>query len=175
VPIGCGAAFATLLVNHLEADRGSPPAAAAPSEFVPTLRPEPAPSVKRKLRSVQKQASGRPRSVERAPLQRAPARAQTQGHAPPQKRSLLRWSPVAGAAHYHVALWRDGTRVLDLWPIRPSVAVPHEWVHDGTRYRTQPGKYLWLVYPAGPKSRGTYGPLVAAGVLVIPSQKGVRG
>jgi hypothetical protein len=176
VPIGCGATFATLLVNHLEGGPGSPPAAAAPSEVTPTLPREPASTLKRKLRSVEKERSGRPRSAERAPVQHTPARPHAQGHARPRTRSLLRWSPVAGAAQYHVALWRDGTRVLDLWPALPSVAVPHEWVHNGTRYRTQPGKYLWLVYPGdGPKSRGHYGPLVAAGVLVIPSQKGVQG
>ena len=177
VPIGCGATFATLLVNHLETDRGSPAAAAGPSEVTPTFPPGPAPTLERELRSVEKkQPSGRPRSAERAPLRHSPARPHTQGHARPQTRSFLRWSPVPGAAHYHVALWRNGTRVLDLWPARPSVAVPREWVHNGTRYRTQPGKYLWLVYPGdGPKSSAHYGPLVAAGVLVIRSQKGVQG
>ena len=158
-------------------DRGSPAAAAGPSEVTPTFPPGPAPTLERELRSVEKkQPSGRPRSAERAPLRHSPARPHTQGHARPQTRSFLRWSPVPGAAHYHVALWRNGTRVLDLWPARPSVAVPREWVHNGTRYRTQPGKYLWLVYPGdGPKSSAHYGPLVAAGVLVIRSQKGVQG
>jgi hypothetical protein len=56
------------------------------------------------------------------------------------------------------------------------VALPQEWVHNGTRYRMQAGKYLWLIYPGdGPKTRGRYGPLVAAGVLVIPSHRGVQG
>jgi hypothetical protein len=180
VPIGCGATVATLLVNHLEADHGSAPAAAAPPVVTPTPAPDPAPTLQRKVRSTEKRPSERRQPAQPAPLQHTPARANTrattQGHATARTRSLLRWRPVAGAAHYHFALWRNGTRVLDLWPARPSVAVPHEWVHNGTRYRTQPGKYLWLVYPGdGPKARGHYGPLVAAGVLVIPSHKGVQG
>jgi hypothetical protein len=181
VPIGCGATLATLLINHLESDRGSPPAAAAPAGVTPTPLPAPAPTLQRKARSVEKRTSARRRHAKRADLQHTAlqhtaARAHTQGHAPPRTRSLLRWSSVAGAARYHVALWRGGTRVLDLWSARPSVAIPHRWVHNGTRYRMQTGKYLWLVYPGGsPKTHGRSGPLVAAGVLVIPSHKGVQG
>ena len=163
LPIGCGASLAALLVNHFETDRSSPPAAHASAQLVPKLN--------RKLGSAKTRTIERPLHAERTPLPhtRVPARAAT--HTQP----LLRWSPVAGATHYHVVFWRGGRRVLELWPARSYIDVPRERLLTGPGQPAQPAKYLWLVYPGhGPRSRGSYGPLVAAGVLVLPSRNGVR-
>lgn len=163
IPIGCGASFAALLVNHFETDRSSPPAAHASSELAPKLN--------RTLGSAKARTSEQPPHAERPPQPRTRIQARAATHT----QLLLRWSPVAGATHYHVVFWRGGTRVLDLWPARSYIDVPREWLHTAPGHPAQPGKYLWLVYPGhGPRSRRVYGPLVAAGVLVLPSRNGVR-
>jgi hypothetical protein len=74
--------------------------------------------------------------------------------------STLRWQPVRGAAYYNVIFWRDGTRVLDLWPRSATVSVP-----EG---RLAPGSYQWFVYPAfGEKGQPKYGKVVARGTLRV--------
>ncbi len=62
--------------------------------------------------------------------------------ASPQRASeprRLRWTSVSGAAFYNVILWRDGERVLDLWPRTSSVKLPVR--------RLTSGVYQWFVYP----------------------------
>jgi hypothetical protein len=85
----------------------------------------------------------------------------------------LRWTTIAGATYYNVVLWRDGKRVLDLWPSSPQVAVPSSFVHHGSRIRLSPGRYLWFVYPGfGAKASQRYGELAGTGVLVIRPKGG---
>jgi hypothetical protein len=159
LPIGCGASLAALLVNHFETDRSSRPVAQASSE--------PAPKLERVLGSAKARTVERPLRAEHPSLPRMRVQASAATHA----QSLLRWSPVAGATHYHVVFWRGGSRVLDLWPARPYVAVPH----GRPGHPAQPGKYLWLVYAGrGSRSRPVHGPLVAAGVVIVPARSRVR-
>ncbi len=61
---------------------------------------------------------------------------------------------------YNLILWRDGKRVLDLWPIRASVAIPTDRLERGT--------YEWFVYPIIGRDRGQrYGELAGHGTIAI--------
>jgi hypothetical protein len=88
----------------------------------------------------------------------------------------LRWNAVAGATYYNLVLWRDGKRVLDLWPTSPRVVVPTTLVKHGPQARLSPGRYLWFVYPGfGAKPARHYGALAESGVLVVQPKGGNEG
>jgi hypothetical protein len=93
--------------------------------------------------------------------------------APVSAAHTLHWNRVAGATYYDVVLWRDGARVVDLWPSSPTISLPTMPVNHGSRGRLAPGRYLWFVYPGfGAKSARHYGALASSGVLVIQHQGG---
>jgi hypothetical protein len=69
----------------------------------------------------------------------------------------IRWSPVVDADFYNVILWRDGARVLDLWPRATRVRL--------TTDRLPPGTYTWFVYPGFSSDR--FGPVAAHGEIRI--------
>jgi hypothetical protein len=87
---------------------------------------------------------------------KAPSTAATVG----AQQVVLRWKPTAGARLYNVILWRNGTRVLDLWPTEPSARVPIK--------RLEPGSYQWFVYPLlGKASDARYGRVIARGTVKV--------
>ena len=72
----------------------------------------------------------------------------------------LRWRSVSGAAFYNVILWRNGERVLDLWPRTAVVRLPVP--------RLAPGVYQWFVYPVLQRRKDQrFGTLAAHGTLRI--------
>jgi hypothetical protein len=88
----------------------------------------------------------------------------------------LRWNAVAGATYYNLVLWRNGKRVLDLWPNSPYVVVPTTSVNHAPQARLSPGRYLWFVYPGfGAKPARQYGALARSGVLVVQPKGGNDG
>jgi hypothetical protein len=85
----------------------------------------------------------------------------------------LQWNAVARATYYNLVLWRDGKRVLDLWPTSPRVVVPATSVNHGPLAHLSPGRYLWFVYPGfGAKPAQKYGALAGTGVLVVQPKGG---
>jgi hypothetical protein len=72
----------------------------------------------------------------------------------------LAWRSAPNAEFYNVIIWRDGRRVLDAWPKRPSLSLSG---------RVSPGTYRWFVYPGRTASgRGhRYGALLASGTVVV--------
>jgi hypothetical protein len=85
----------------------------------------------------------------------------------------LQWNAVAGATYYNLVLWRDGKRVLDLWPTSPRVVVPTTSVNHRPLARLSPGRYLWFAYPGfGAKPAQKYGALAGTGVLVVQPKGG---
>jgi hypothetical protein len=111
-----------------------------------------------------------------------PAKHARERQAPPvradggQALHRLRWNAVAGATYYNLVLWRDGKRVLDLWPTSPRVVVPSTSVKHGPQARLSPGRYLWFVYPGfGAKPARQYGALAGSGVLVVQPKGGNEG
>jgi hypothetical protein len=71
---------------------------------------------------------------------------------------LLRWRPTKRASYYNVQIWRDGKKVLSVWPA-------------GTSYRTRrlaPGHYTWIVWPGfGARSRHKYGAAIGKSTFVV--------
>jgi hypothetical protein len=85
----------------------------------------------------------------------------------------VRWKPVSGATFYNLVLWRDGKRVLDLWPTSPRAVLPRDWSYRGGHHRLRAGRYLWFVYPGfGAKASRQYGTLDGSGVVVVKKQRG---
>jgi hypothetical protein len=76
----------------------------------------------------------------------------------PGLRPVLRWTPVRRASYYNVQLFRDGRKVLSVWPEKARYRLKKRWTYGGLRRRLVPGKYRWLVFPGyGPRSKSNYG------------------
>ena len=71
----------------------------------------------------------------------------------------LRWRARPGTPFYNVILWRQGKRVLDLWPRRTTVTLAGRDL--------EPGTYRWFVYPALPGARARFDRLVASGTVSV--------
>src|SRR5919201_1223460 len=85
----------------------------------------------------------------------------------------VRWGAVPGATYYDLVMWRNGTRVLDLWPTSLHVVLPRDGRHRGAHRRLVAGRYLWFAYPGfGAKASRRYGPLAQGGVLVVNPKGG---
>ena len=83
----------------------------------------------------------------------------------------LVWTAVPKATHYNVQVWRKG-RILSLWPRRTSVRLPSAWTYAGRRYRLEPGRYRWYVWPGYGRPRaGRYGPLLGSSSFVVRTGK----
>jgi len=81
---------------------------------------------------------------------------------------LLRWSPVPKATYYNVQLYRNGRKILSLWPQSASIRLTSTWRFDGHTHRLSPGTYRWYVWPGfGKRSASTYGKLVGTSNFVI--------
>jgi hypothetical protein len=86
----------------------------------------------------------------------------------PATRAKIAWRRVRGADYYNLIVWRQGQRVLDLWPSQNRALLPRTWSYEGKSRTLAPGRYLWFVYPGfGPKAQGRYGSQVQRGILVI--------
>jgi len=80
----------------------------------------------------------------------------------------VRWKPISSATYYNLVLWRDGKRVLDLWPTSPHAVLPRNWSSRGAHHRLLAGRYLWFVYPGlGAKASREYGALAGSGVVLV--------
>jgi hypothetical protein len=81
---------------------------------------------------------------------------------------LLRWTPVRRATYYNVQLYRNGKKVLSIWPAKPHLQLQRSWRHDGRKYTLKPGKYRWFVWPGfGKRSAGRYGHRIGSGSFVV--------
>jgi hypothetical protein len=66
-----------------------------------------------------------------------------------------------------VQLWRNG-RILSAWPGNASLRLPKSWSYGGRRYRLQPGRYRWFVWPGfGPRAAKKYGRLIGSSTFVV--------
>jgi hypothetical protein len=81
---------------------------------------------------------------------------------------VLRWSAVPRASYYNVQLFRNGKKILTLWPIRPLLRLPSAWKFAGAQLRLSPGVYRWYVWPGfGPRSANRYGKLLGQRSFVV--------
>ena len=120
-------------------------------QTAPTVAPEP-PSVggqtsKGTVRSRTQPARGR------MPARRADPSRRRGAAVPKHARSapVVRWAPVGKATFYWFQLYRIGLpgaqKILDAWPTRPRLELPHVWTNASRRYRLAAGRYRWEVWP----------------------------
>jgi hypothetical protein len=77
---------------------------------------------------------------------------------------LVRWKRMNGTRYWNTQLWRNGVKILSVWPTAPRYQLRARWVFDGKRYRLTPGHYLIYVWPGiGEKTAGRYGELHVEG------------
>jgi HYR domain-containing protein len=85
-------------------------------------------------------------------------------HAAPQ----LRWLPTAGAAYYNVQLYRNGTKVLSIWPVSSKLQLVKAWKYLGHTYTLAPGSYRWYVWAGfGARSARKYSPLLGQAIFIV--------
>ena len=79
----------------------------------------------------------------------------------------LRWRSVPNAILYNLVLWRDGSRVLSIFPAANHTNVPAR-SRVGRERALRAGRYLWFVYPAyGGAGRLRFGNVIATGTVQI--------
>jgi hypothetical protein len=65
---------------------------------------------------------------------------------------------VAGASYYNVQIFRDGAKILSIWPGSNHLKLKRHWVFSGRRQTLAPGSYTWYVWPGyGPHKARKYG------------------
>jgi hypothetical protein len=81
---------------------------------------------------------------------------------------LLLWTPVRHATYYNVQLYREGRKVLSIWPSQPELALSRSWTFARHRFALKPGRYRWYVWPGlGSRRAARYGSLIGAGTFVV--------
>jgi hypothetical protein len=80
---------------------------------------------------------------------------------------ILHWTPVRRATYYNVQLYRGRKKILSAWPARPRLQLKAQWSFEGRRYRLQPGRYHWYVWPGfGKRSAVRYGAMIGKSTFV---------
>ena len=91
---------------------------------------------------------------------------------------VLRWLKSPGATYYNLQLHlvrRGGTaksatatKVLSVWPSKPSFKLSRSWRFGGKRYSLVPGRYRWYVWPGlGKRLANTYGPMLGESTFTV--------
>jgi hypothetical protein len=81
---------------------------------------------------------------------------------------VLAWKPVAKATYYNVQLYRNGQKILTVWPRSTSVHLQRTWRFGGRTYRLAPATYRWYVWPGfGQRSANRYGKLLGTRMFVV--------
>jgi hypothetical protein len=81
---------------------------------------------------------------------------------------LLRWRKPANARFFNVQVYRQGHKVLSVWPTRARFRLHRSWTFAGRKYRLKAGAYTWLVWPAfGSQANPRYGKLLGQSTFVF--------
>jgi hypothetical protein len=81
---------------------------------------------------------------------------------------LMVWKPVGNADYYNLQLFRGGTKILSVWPSRPSFQLRGTWTFGKREFRLSPGRYVWYVWAGfGALSAHRYGPLLIKREFVV--------
>ena len=81
---------------------------------------------------------------------------------------VLRWLPSSGATYYNLQLYRNGVKILSLWPNRLSYAIPTQWTYLAHRFRLTGASYRWYVWPGyGSRAARKYGGLLGSASFSI--------
>ncbi len=101
-------------------------------------------------------------------LQRAPLYSPATGTIVKRAPVVLRWQPVSGARFYNVQLFRNGVKVMSVWPKSAPLKLGASWEYKGKRQRLDPGRYRWYVWPArGTRARPEYGRPLGTSLFVV--------
>jgi hypothetical protein len=74
---------------------------------------------------------------------------------------LIDWTPVRNATYFNMQLWRDGRKILSVWPSVSSYRLHATWTFGGRQYALRKGNYRVYVWPGfGAKSAVDYGGLL---------------
>ena len=74
---------------------------------------------------------------------------------------LIDWTFVRDAAFFNLQLWRDGRKILSVWPVRSAKRLPANWRYNGIRYSLRSDRYRVYVWAAfGSRPHPHYGPLL---------------
>ena len=74
---------------------------------------------------------------------------------------LVDWTPVTRATYFNMQLWRNGQKILSVWPTRSSYRLRAGWTFAGKHYALRQGSYRVYVWPGfGLKSAANYGGLL---------------
>jgi hypothetical protein len=85
----------------------------------------------------------------------APARLKTLRRGNPP---VLKWTPVRKATYYNVQLFRDGRKVMSVWPEKARYQLKKRWTYRDKPRRLVPGRYRWVVWPGyGRRAKTNYG------------------
>jgi hypothetical protein len=76
---------------------------------------------------------------------------------------LVDWRSVRNAAYYNMQLWRNGRKLLSVWPLTSGYRLRASWTFQGRRYSLAPGRVTVYVWPGfGAKAAVRYGPLLGS-------------
>ena len=82
---------------------------------------------------------------------------------------LLRWTAVRGARYYNLQLYRDGRKVLSVWPREPRLRLPARWRFAGADRALDSGRYRWYVWPGfGERALRRFGARLGPRSFVVP-------
>ncbi|HSK16581.1 MAG TPA: HYR domain-containing protein [Gaiellaceae bacterium] len=77
-------------------------------------------------------------------------------HSPP----LVRWTSVRRATYYNMQLWRNGKKLMSVWPTDARFQLRSSWRFQGKRHLLAGGPVTVYVWPGfGRKADVRYGPL----------------
>lgn len=78
-------------------------------------------------------------------------------HRPP----LVDWTSVRRATYYNMQVWREGRKILSVWPLRSRYQLRSTWTFRGKRYSLAEGRVTVYVWPGfGSKAAARYGGLL---------------
>jgi hypothetical protein len=80
----------------------------------------------------------------------------------------LAWQQKAGTTFYNLQLYRNGVKIMSVWPRRAGFVVPRSWRYGGKTYALQPGRYVWYVWPAkGTRAQPQFGRVLGRSSFVV--------
>jgi hypothetical protein len=74
---------------------------------------------------------------------------------------VLDWVASRHASYYNLQLWRNGKKILSVWPVKSAFRVRSSWSFNGRHYTLSSDAYRVYVWPGfGPKYAANYGSLL---------------
>jgi hypothetical protein len=81
---------------------------------------------------------------------------------------LIDWRSVRRARYYNMQVWRDGRKILSVWPSRSRYRLSSNWTFRDRRHRLSEGRLTVYVWPGfGRKAAVRYGPLWGRTAFVV--------